>query len=194
MTCGIYKIVNKINGKIYVGQSVDIEKRWGEHRYNIQYHYKKNHLYKAIRKYGLDNFEFSVIVECDECMLDEFEIGIIKLHDTTNPDKGYNKMTGGANGRPTDETKQKMSISKQNMSVLTKQKMSDAKKGKPKTKEHKQKISEAGKGNKRSIKQYIYQNQTFTGLQALADFLRLNYFTLASKIYNKTIIVTIIKE
>lgn len=161
MTCGIYKIVNKINGKIYVGQSVDIERRLKAHKKLSKT--KDGHLYKAIRKYGLDNFEFSVIVECDECMLDEFEIGIIQLYDTTNSNKGYNNMTGGVSqGRHSEETKQKMSKTR--------------------------------KCNKNSIKKYIYQNQTFTGLQALADFLKLNYFTLANRIHKKQIDVTIIKE
>ena len=31
MTCGIYKIENKINGKVYIGQSIEIERRWQKH-------------------------------------------------------------------------------------------------------------------------------------------------------------------
>lgn len=41
MICGIYKITNKVNGKIYIGQSVDIEGRWKGHMYNSGYEYKK---------------------------------------------------------------------------------------------------------------------------------------------------------
>ena len=64
---GIYKITNKTNNKIYIGQSTNIEKRWGEHKRNAfnsnthTYHYP---LYLAIRKYGLDSFVFEIIEEC----------------------------------------------------------------------------------------------------------------------------------
>ncbi len=63
---GIYQIKNLINGHCYVGQSVDIEKRWEDHTYTVNnskllaYHYP---LYRAIRKHGIDNFYFSVLEE-----------------------------------------------------------------------------------------------------------------------------------
>lgn len=65
---GIYCITNKINGKKYVGLSKDIYRRWGEHKRvpfnknSKEYHYP---IYNAIRKYGLENFEFSIIEKCD---------------------------------------------------------------------------------------------------------------------------------
>jgi len=61
---GIYKVTNKINGNCYIGQSVDISKRWQEH---IRWFKNKNRpeyeypLYRAIRKYGVENFLFEVI-------------------------------------------------------------------------------------------------------------------------------------
>ena len=53
-TCGIYKITNLVNEKVYIGQAQDIEKRWREHKCSS----KSNNqiLYRAIRKYGLENF------------------------------------------------------------------------------------------------------------------------------------------
>lgn len=55
---GIYKITNKINGRVYVGQSNDIERRWKEHcRHNKQL------IDRAIQKYGKDNFLFEIIEE-----------------------------------------------------------------------------------------------------------------------------------
>ena len=55
--CGIYQITNKINNKIYVGQSIDIERRWNQHKYG-----KGNIIVRnAIQKYGLDNFEFEIL-------------------------------------------------------------------------------------------------------------------------------------
>jgi group I intron endonuclease len=63
---GIYKITNKINGKCYIGQSVDIAKRWREHtgwsfnKKRPEYEYP---LYRAIRKYGIESFLFEIIEE-----------------------------------------------------------------------------------------------------------------------------------
>ena len=52
MSCGIYKITNLINNKVYIGQSIDIERRWQEHRKLCK---TGNALiYKAFRKYGLE--------------------------------------------------------------------------------------------------------------------------------------------
>lgn len=55
--CGIYQITNKINNKIYIGQSIDIERRWNQHMYGKG----SVVLMNAINKYGLDNFEFKIL-------------------------------------------------------------------------------------------------------------------------------------
>ena len=90
---GIYKITNKINGKIYIGQSVDIAKRWDEHRRAI--HYVNEHtynypLYRAIRKYGLDNFDFCVIEICSSEKLTDREQYWIDYYQSKVP-HGYNQ-------------------------------------------------------------------------------------------------------
>ena len=54
MSCGIYKIQNITNHKIYIGQSVNIEARWTAHKNIIDNCY----IHNAIQKYGLDNFTF----------------------------------------------------------------------------------------------------------------------------------------
>ena len=63
---GIYKITNKQNNKIYIGKSKDIEDRWIYHtsHYNDSKEWDKN-LYKAFRKYGIDNFSFEI--GCEVC-------------------------------------------------------------------------------------------------------------------------------
>lgn len=59
MNTGIYKIVNKINGKHYVGSSINIDKRWSGHRYLlINNKHENQHLQNAWNKYGEDTFEF----------------------------------------------------------------------------------------------------------------------------------------
>lgn len=86
---GIYKVTNKINGKVYIGQSVDIGKRWRQHmtaKDDIYFH-------KAIQKYGVENFEWEVIEQCKKKDLDEREIYWIEYYDSYN--KGYNCTKGG---------------------------------------------------------------------------------------------------
>lgn len=83
---GIYKITNLINGKVYIGQSIDIIRRWRSHRTSYQTEDKV--LYRAMRKYGLENFSFEVIEECDREMLSERELYWIKKYDSYN--NGYN--------------------------------------------------------------------------------------------------------
>ena len=86
---GIYKVTNKINGKVYIGQSVDIGRRWRQHmtaKDDIYFH-------KAIQKYGVENFEWEVIEQCKKKDLDEREIYWIEYYDSFN--KGYNRTKGG---------------------------------------------------------------------------------------------------
>ena len=65
----IYKITNLINNKIYIGQTINIEERWRHHReipYRKNSKEKNRQLYRAIKKYGLDNFKFEVIDEIED--------------------------------------------------------------------------------------------------------------------------------
>lgn len=65
MSIGIYKITNKVNGKVYIDQSKNIEKRWKQHLGA-----KDNYLiHRAIRKYGKDNFSFEIVQLCNVEML-----------------------------------------------------------------------------------------------------------------------------
>lgn len=87
---GIYKITNKINNLSYIGQSINIERRWQEHQRE-----KDNTLiHKAIREYGIQNFSFEIIEECSLDELNNKEIYWIKYYDTFN--NGYNMTLGGS--------------------------------------------------------------------------------------------------
>lgn len=91
---GIYKITNLINNKVYIGQSKDIKARWHRHRmaaFNSNYPQYNCLIYKAIRKYGIDNFAFEVLELCEEKELNEKEEYYIAQYDSTN--KGYNMIT-----------------------------------------------------------------------------------------------------
>ena len=95
--CGIYRIENLVNHKIYIGLSKDCMKRWHDHRSKAFNSTReddiKKPLYMAMRKYGLDNFTFEIIEKCDESLLKEREIYWISYYDSYN--KGYNATKGG---------------------------------------------------------------------------------------------------
>lgn len=93
---GIYKITNKINNKVYIGQSVDIKQRWNAHKRQSMIPNKEynKYLYRAFRKYGIENFDFEVLEECAREELDEKERYYILQYNSCNELKGYNE-TGG---------------------------------------------------------------------------------------------------
>jgi hypothetical protein len=63
MTCGIYKITSP-SGNCYVGQSVNIEKRWMAHRYSVKKERHNRAFTNAVKKYGIDSFVFEILEEC----------------------------------------------------------------------------------------------------------------------------------
>lgn len=97
--CGIYKIENMINGKIYIGQSVDIYKRWADHisSLNKQTHINR-HLQNAWNKYGNENFKFEIIKLCAKEKLNIEEMRSIKAYNSFG-ENGYNLTLGGEGNR-----------------------------------------------------------------------------------------------
>lgn len=100
--CGIYKITNKVNGKVYIGQSVDISKRWKDHVSNSYNENSKSYMlpfHCAIRKYGKDSFDFEILEEItDKKQLDDREIFYIEKYNSciySKKSNGYNCTTGG---------------------------------------------------------------------------------------------------
>lgn len=92
--CGIYKITNLITDECYIGQAVDIYKRWNEHcKCGLGIDTPPgNKLYKAIQEYGLENFTFELLTECSASELNEKEKYFIELYQSNT--FGYNG-TGG---------------------------------------------------------------------------------------------------
>lgn len=91
--CGIYIFTNKIDKKSYIGQSVDIKRRYNEHL-NVSFKDSRDyntHFHRALRKYGIENFTFFILEECDRSELDILEYKYIKLYNTEDPKFGYNK-------------------------------------------------------------------------------------------------------
>lgn len=93
---GIYKIENLINHKVYIGQSVNIYKRWNVHKFNAMNENSKiynYHLYSSMRKYGIENFSFEIIKETYD--LDYWESFLIQIYHSTDTKHGYNSTDGG---------------------------------------------------------------------------------------------------
>lgn len=106
----IYKWTNKINNKSYIGQTIDEQGRKKDH---IRCKYKC-YFHNAIKKYGIENFDYEVIEYVKESQLSEREIYWISYYDTHNKEKGYNLTEGGEGTRGfshgfTDEVKNRLS-------------------------------------------------------------------------------------
>ena len=91
----IYQIINKINNKRYIGQTVKpVEKRFAQHKNNYtKPYFSQLALYKAFNKYGIENFIFESIEEVDNEHLDEREKYWIKYYNSYYD--GYNSTIGG---------------------------------------------------------------------------------------------------
>ena len=108
---GIYKIENLINGKVYIGQSRNIEKRWTAHRtrpFNQNAKQYDSPLYRSIRKYGLENFSFVVLEQTSIEDLDDREKYWIEHYDSHNKENGYNLTDGGESASFTILTKKQV--------------------------------------------------------------------------------------
>lgn len=92
--CGIYKITNQETGECYIGQAVDVRRRWMDHcKAGLGIDTPRgNQLYAAMQEYGLDSFSFELLLECEPNQLNEKEKYFITLY---NSDAiGYNGNKG----------------------------------------------------------------------------------------------------
>ena len=98
----IYKITNKINGHAYIGQTtLTPEMRWKMHQQDAnKQEFLKRPLYRAIYKYGVENFILTTIEEVSEEQLNEREIYWINYYNTYKD--GYNATLGGDGRRTLD--------------------------------------------------------------------------------------------
>lgn len=158
----IYRITNKINNKVYIGQTIrDIKIRW-------QQHCKSNRcsaISNAIQKYGKENFLVEEIDGANSLSeLNYLEQHHIHMHNSLVPN-GYNLMTGGRNSSPSSETREKLSkvgkgkkrseeqklkMSLRIVSQETKDKISQSNSQKKRTQKMKDHLSEINTGKKLS--------------------------------------------
>ncbi len=154
---GIYEIVNKKNGKRYIGQAVDFDKRNGEHFRALEggYHYNQ-YLQRSYNKYGRDAFDFNVLEYCDKQSLTQREQHFVDIHD---PEKLYNVRLECVDSNlgmvHSEKSRKKMSKAHlgKTMSEESRKKMSEKRSGKnnpnygkPCSEETRKKISRANSG------------------------------------------------
>lgn len=134
----IYKYTNKINGKVYIGQTIQPEKRKKQHmkaESNMYFH-------RAVKKYGYENFTYEVLFSMDfenkeiaSTVLEDRERQAILDHMSWDSTYGYNLSIGGSaptGYKHSDEWKEMMSTvhKGKTVSVETRKKMSQSLKGK----------------------------------------------------------------
>ena len=109
----IYCYTNLINNKKYVGQTINPEQRFRQHKSSVFNEKDKEYnsvLHRAMRKYGYENFSYEVLAECNTLEeLNQQEIYFINTLNTLVPN-GYNVASGGNNGSypHTLESKEKL--------------------------------------------------------------------------------------
>lgn len=168
MTIGVYQITNKVNGKSYIGSSIQIESRWVEHRYLLNkgsHHSPK--LQNAWTKYGEDSFEFRILQITSEKNVRIAEQQWMDVIDCVNT--GYNvapssdisdyhrspeilKKLSESHKNPSPELRERMRLNRLGKSMTTeaKKNLSDTMKrlvdeGVLFTEEHRAKLSHAAK-------------------------------------------------
>jgi group I intron endonuclease len=191
LTGYIYVIRNKINGKLYVGQttknlSIRFQSHWKESKRTDK---PQRAVCKALRKYGFESFEIRPIdvVKCEtpeqlKEELDLKEIHFIKIYDTMNRKVGYNLTLGG--GGPlghvvSEDVRKRTSNTMKGVkkSEETKKRMSEAQQGRTLTEEAKEKIRASrlkGKNNPRSkmVAQYSMDNELIAIHESMSDAAR----------------------
>jgi group I intron endonuclease len=136
---GIYSITSP-TGRIYIGQSTDIEKRLYYYQTCWKHIKPQRKLYSSFKKYGVESHIFKVVEECDLDILDEREIFYIGLFESTV--NGLNIKLGGVGGKQTQETKNRIGKSNKGIS-------------RPKTLEHIEKLKGQTRNSETKLKMSV---------------------------------------
>jgi group I intron endonuclease len=115
MESGIYLIRNIVNDKKYIGSTVSFQGfkiRWRRHKTQLNGGYHANlHLQASWKKYGEENFEFTILEICQDDLLITREQKWIDHFISSDNKYGYNLREAGSHGRHSEETKRKISES-----------------------------------------------------------------------------------
>lgn len=156
----IYKTTNIKNNKSYIGQTMALlSTRKSQHNHIAMKTKAKTAIHRAIRKYGIENFKWNILCECDTINeLNEMEKYYIKEYGTFSK-YGYNMTSGGKNYIVSRKARKNMSEAKSGKNHPNygkhhleeiRKKMSKSAVGKKKSKEHKEKLRIAQTGRKYS--------------------------------------------
>ena len=111
----VYKITNLINNMVYIGSSIEVERRWRQHKQasiNENDHHYNYPLMKAFREFGINNFKFEIIETCiDYKEMIEAEHNWIIKENCVEP-KGYNQTDNTESPMFDPEIAKKMSDTK----------------------------------------------------------------------------------
>ena len=167
---GIYKITSPA-GKIYIGQSIDIQRRFNEYKNNRGCSVATR-LYHSLKKYGFENHTTEILIECDVSELNDKEIYFIEKYQSFNTEHGMNLHSGGNNHKVSDETREKQRLSHLGQPAWNKgikrteeqkKAQSEKMKGRKASKETKLKMSLAHKGKKHTEETKKKLSQTKLG-------------------------------
>lgn len=149
--CGIYAITCTPNGRVYIGSSVNISKRWKYHRFALRKGTHDNrHMQNAWNKYGEESFTFSIVLACNPCELIEREQSELNAQRDTGPVFNIGRVCGAEmRGRKhTPEARANMSAAQRGrvVSAECRAKLSEINKGKRHTPESRAKMSISNRG------------------------------------------------
>lgn len=145
----IYVIQNKLDLKVYVGQTVNPKKRWCDHKW-LSKNKPEQYIHRAMVKYGIGNFIFQVIDQTDDgYKIDELETGWINWFKSKSKEYGYNISPSGSSAWNRGLPMEQQPMYGKHHSEESKQKISKSNLGKviPHTKEWRLKMSNILKGH-----------------------------------------------
>lgn len=192
MRSGIYRIDNSINGKCYVGSSIDLDRRRKEHTYSLLNNSHANkHLQSAYNKYGREHFKFTIIELLEICdaikerLLEREQFWI----DNLLPEYNILLIAGSSLGfNHSEETKQ--SISNTMTGVKKSEEhtkhIRECQKGKVLSEDHKNKLSKAAKKRKSPshTTKISINNIEFNSIKEASIILNIKYDTILKRLKN----------
>lgn len=108
--CGIYKIENQVNSKVYIGSSNNLNKRLGRHKRELNSgKHHSVHLQRSWDKYGGNSFEFDTLLYCSEENLTFYEGKLIEEYESYKRQFGYNFYREADRSKVPKETIERMS-------------------------------------------------------------------------------------
>lgn len=173
----IYKITNKINGKVYIGQTVQgLTARLYQHRYAAFVKKSKYPLYNALRKYGESGFTYEIVRYVNKAELNSYEWYYIKMFNSTDSSVGYNATEGGNSSiSKLPEIRKKISLARKGQPNKYKgvPRTDRFKKGSKRSEWERKLVSEGLKKNILFIDKITGIQRVFKGSEELAEFLSL---------------------